>query len=55
MKTSELNNLRRLVNAEVYRREKIRELLENESVKEYLKIANINIEDLDANDFFGNY
>lgn len=51
MKTSELNNLRRLVNAEVYRREKIRELLENESVKEYLKIANINIEDLDANDF----
>ena len=50
MKRNELIKLRELVNEEVKRRERIKDLLKNELVREYLEITNINPIDLDISD-----
>ncbi len=49
MKRNELIKLRKLVNIEIERRKRIKELLEQNLVKEYLKITNSNIKELDEN------
>ena len=50
MKRNELIKLRKMVDAEVCRRKRINELLDNELVKEYLKLADISSNGLDYND-----
>lgn len=49
MKRNELIQLRELVNDEIKRRERIKELLKNELVMEYLEITKTNPVDLDIN------
>ena len=49
MKRNELIQLRELVKEETERRERIKELLKNDLVKEYLKITNTSSIDLDPN------
>ena len=49
MKRNELIQLRELVNDEIKRRERIKELLGNKLVMEYLEITNTNPVDLDIN------
>ena len=49
MKRNELIKLRELVTKEVERRERIKTLLENELVKEYLELSKIEPNELDSN------
>ena len=49
MKRNELIELRELVNKEINRRERIKELLKNNLIQEYLKITNAKFEELDTN------
>lgn len=48
MKSYELTKLRKLVTKEIERRERIKELLELDLIKEYLKITNSKGEELDS-------
>ena len=49
MQKGELIKLRKLVEKEIKRRERINELLTSELVKEYIKLNNLNVENLDSN------
>ena len=49
MKKNELIKLRELVNLEVKRRERIKELLKSDLIKEYLEITKSEITELDSN------
>ena len=55
MKKYELLKLRELLNKEISRRKRIKELLECDLVKEYLSITNTPWVNLDINDIFRIY
>lgn len=49
MKRSELIRFKKMVNAEIDRRERIKDLLENDLVREYLEITKTNPDNIDTN------
>ena len=49
MNSNELYKIRKLVNKEIMRRKRIKELLENDLIKEYLKLTNTEAMELDSN------
>ena len=53
MKRYELVKLRKIVSQEIKRRERIKELLGNDLVKEYLEITKTLVNELDSNDIRG--
>ncbi len=48
MKRNELIKLRELVTKEIKRRERIKELLENDLIREYIEITNTKVKELDS-------